>query len=194
MLPLQVVGQSELHFVRCIKPNRDKAKHTFDEQLVVMQMRCSGIFEAVRVIGMGFPDRLPHSTFLSQFWMLVPEEEEEAEDVSATEGERSSREEVPKPPKTRAEEVRRVLLALGTAENEYAIGHSKIFLKTGVLSRLKVLKIEYTVSCAVFVQSVVRGRKARRLRQTLREHKEQAELAAQRELEMQAAAEAVRGN
>ena len=52
---LTLVGFSDLHFVRCVKPNQKKAPRAFEPDMVETQLRSSGVFEAVRVIGMGFP-------------------------------------------------------------------------------------------------------------------------------------------
>ena len=73
-----LVSFSDLHFVRCIKPNRAKRAHAFERSMVETQLRCSGVFEAVRVIGMGFPDRLPHFVIIGQYGLLVREPEKEA--------------------------------------------------------------------------------------------------------------------
>ena len=70
-----MISYSHMHFVRCIKPNRQKVPHEFVDDLVVGQLRCSGVFEAVRVIGMGFPDRLPHFTIIGQYGQLLPASE-----------------------------------------------------------------------------------------------------------------------
>ena len=52
------MGFSDPHFVRCVTPNQKKAARLFEPVMVETQLRCSGVFEAVRVIGMGFPDRV----------------------------------------------------------------------------------------------------------------------------------------
>ena len=83
---LTLVGYSELHFVRCIKPNLRKVPGEFDEALVRLQLNCSGIFEAVRVIGMGFPDRLPHFHIIRGYLPLTKLEKEE-EEAAEAEGE-----------------------------------------------------------------------------------------------------------
>ena len=62
-----------MHFVRCIKPNREKVPASFVDPLVDTQLRCSGVFEAVRVIGLGYPDRLPHSQIMIEFSRLLSE-------------------------------------------------------------------------------------------------------------------------
>ena len=43
-----LVGFSDLHFVRCVKPNQKKAPRAFEPEMVEAQLRCSGVFEAVR--------------------------------------------------------------------------------------------------------------------------------------------------
>ena len=75
-----LVSFSDLHFVRCIKPNRAKRAHAFERSMVETQLRCSGVFEAVRVIGMGFPDRLPHFQIYGQYAQILAEEERPAID------------------------------------------------------------------------------------------------------------------
>ena len=44
------------------------------------QLRCSGVFEAVRVIGMGYPDRLPYFTIYGQYAHVVDKEQRPALD------------------------------------------------------------------------------------------------------------------
>ena len=55
---LRVVGSSAPHFIRCIRPNARKQAHLFDEELVLRQLRCGGVLEAVRVFSAGYPDRM----------------------------------------------------------------------------------------------------------------------------------------
>jgi hypothetical protein len=72
---LRLIGHSHMNFIRCIKPNREKVKEKWDAALVTMQLRCSGVFEAVRVIGMGFPDRIPLFSMITQYARLVPDDD-----------------------------------------------------------------------------------------------------------------------
>ena len=48
------------------------------------------------------------------------------------------------------------------ASESFAIGHSKVFLKGGVLPKLKLLKEVFCVQCAVKVQAYYRAQVARR--------------------------------
>jgi myosin heavy subunit len=45
------------YFVRCIKPNPNKAAKQFEGEYVRPQLRCGGLIEALRIIKLGFPTR-----------------------------------------------------------------------------------------------------------------------------------------
>ena len=45
------------HYVRCIKPNDDKAAFQFDNRRAVQQLRACGVLETVRISAAGFPSR-----------------------------------------------------------------------------------------------------------------------------------------
>jgi hypothetical protein len=46
---MQALGQCSPFFVRCIKPNEGKQAQVFDRQLVVRQLRYSGMMETIRI-------------------------------------------------------------------------------------------------------------------------------------------------
>ena len=94
--------------MRCVKPNRQKVQEVWDGELVETQLRSSGVFEAVRVIGMGFPDRLPQGMVTKVFSLLVKADE--------------------RPPVTTddKEASKVLLLKLGIAETDFAVGNTKV--------------------------------------------------------------------
>ena len=142
---LRLIGHSHMNFIRCIKPNREKVKEKWDAALVTMQLRCSGVFEAVRVIGMGFPDRIPLFSMITQYARLVPEDDRpEVDEEGKLEG-------------TESEAVSKILTALGIPESHFAIGTSKCFLKAGVLSQLRKLQREHDILKSIIVQRAARG-------------------------------------
>lgn len=59
------------HYIRCLKPNASLTPDFFDPRLVVHQLRCSGVVEAVRVSRVGYPHRYTHGAFLHRYWFLV---------------------------------------------------------------------------------------------------------------------------
>ncbi|KAL7553229.1 hypothetical protein ACHAWF_017340 [Thalassiosira exigua] len=60
------------HYVRCLKPNDRLEPGKFDPNIVVDQLRCGGILEAIRVSRAGFPHRYTFDHFDSRFSVLLP--------------------------------------------------------------------------------------------------------------------------
>ncbi|XP_030645611.1 LOW QUALITY PROTEIN: unconventional myosin-XV [Chanos chanos] len=59
------------YFVRCIKPNNNKAPGVFDMELVSVQLRYSGILETIRIRKEGYPIRIPFDIFLFRYKALL---------------------------------------------------------------------------------------------------------------------------
>lgn len=135
---MAVLDASDMHFIRCIKPNMDKAPGAWDADVVQRQLRCSGVLEVVRVFGMGYPDRVPHVEIVSRFACCLPNGRAPDENT---------------PERAGCEAVLRALLA----PKEFALGRSKAFLKSGVLAKLRQLREEQVARRAVYIQARARG-------------------------------------
>ena len=51
---------------RCLKPNSLKAANSFDSELVLAQLRYTGILETVRIRRQGYATRLLHDIFFER--------------------------------------------------------------------------------------------------------------------------------
>ena len=49
-----------------------RSAHLFDEELVLRQLRCGGVLEAVRVFSAGYPDRMLIRSFVGRYSAIVP--------------------------------------------------------------------------------------------------------------------------
>jgi myosin heavy subunit len=58
------------YFVRCIKPNPVKQAGLFDEELVLAQLRYSGMMETIRIRKLGFPIRNTMQEFVTRYLVL----------------------------------------------------------------------------------------------------------------------------
>ncbi|XP_037348196.1 unconventional myosin-XV [Talpa occidentalis] len=58
-------------FVRCLKPNHKKEPGLFEPDVVMAQLRYSGVLETVRIRKEGFPVRLPFQMFIDRYRCLV---------------------------------------------------------------------------------------------------------------------------
>ena len=70
---MRTLRASHSHFVRCVKPNHQQEPHRFVNDLVLSQLRNSGMVDAVRLLSAGYSTRLPFETLETQFKPLAPE-------------------------------------------------------------------------------------------------------------------------
>mmetsp|Transcript_25490 Transcript_25490/g.51538 ORF Transcript_25490/g.51538 Transcript_25490/m.51538 type:complete len:891 (-) Transcript_25490:109-2781(-) len=64
------IDETHPHYVRCLKPNDQLRPDRFDPNIVVDQLRCGGILEAIRVSRAGFPQRYTFEHFVARFGVL----------------------------------------------------------------------------------------------------------------------------
>jgi len=174
---MRVLASGQVHFVRCIKPNTEKKAHTMDDEMVLKQLKCGGVMEAVRVFAAGYPDRVMFEPFCARYGVV---------EMSALAG----------VGELNANAVKKLLAALGVPAEDFATGHTKVFLKSGVVARLERLREKLLASKAVKCQAALRGMLARKhvrdqlsaARET-RERKAKAEESARQLVEMERKAE-----
>uniref|UniRef100_A0A673XC17 Unconventional myosin-X-like n=1 Tax=Salmo trutta TaxID=8032 RepID=A0A673XC17_SALTR len=66
---MNTLSASNPFFVRCIKPNMDKNSNMFDPEVVLNQLRYSGMLETVKIRRAGFPVRRTFPDFCSRYMM-----------------------------------------------------------------------------------------------------------------------------
>lgn len=108
------------HYVRCIKPNTSKAYSVFDSGEVLRQLRYSGMMETIRIRREGYSLREEHESFYRRFHLLLSTEE-----ANKGEGIRHL--------------VKILSKRLSLTDAEWQIGHTKIFVKRDLASKLEVL-------------------------------------------------------
>ena len=70
---MKTLHQTQPHYIRCIKPNPNKAPLEFCGTMSFDQLRNSGVFEAVKIRRAGFPFRYSHKEFQLRFACTMPE-------------------------------------------------------------------------------------------------------------------------
>merc|ERR1712042_350139 len=111
------------HFVRCIIPNENKAPGEIDGQLVLHQLRCNGVLEGIRICRKGFPSRMLFSDFRQRYQILAAN----AIPAGFIDG------------KVAAEKL---IEALQLDENEFRIGLTKVFFRSGIVGELEEMRDE----------------------------------------------------
>ncbi|CAG5865524.1 unnamed protein product, partial [Menidia menidia] len=68
---MATLSASNPFFVRCIKPNMDKKANQFDPDVVLNQLRYSGMLETVKIRKAGFPVRRTFKDFYGRYKMIL---------------------------------------------------------------------------------------------------------------------------
>eukprot|EP00967_Tisochrysis_lutea_P095859 scaffold140063_cov33-Tisochrysis_lutea.AAC.2 len=153
-----LLDASDLHFVRCFKPNDAKSADSCVEDVISRQLHTSGVLDALRVARSGYPDRLPFADFFSTFIAL------------AGLGNRAQIEAL----KTPKERVIALLDKLNVGKEKYKVGKERVFFAGGVLEMLKTRRVEAMAKVAGKLQAGARGIVARARVRLLRKHREEA--------------------
>ncbi|XP_034041694.1 unconventional myosin-X [Thalassophryne amazonica] len=113
---MATLSASNPFFVRCIKPNMDKNANQFDPDVVLNQLRYSGMLETVKIRRAGFPVRRTFKDFYSRYKMIVKNRKHsEDEKQSCLE----------------------LLTLHDKAKKEWQLGKTKVFLKEALEQRLE---------------------------------------------------------
>ncbi|KAF3694929.1 Unconventional myosin-X Unconventional myosin-10 [Channa argus] len=113
---MATLSASNPFFVRCIKPNMDKKANQFDPDIVLNQLRYSGMLETVKIRRAGFPVRRTFKDFLSRYKMiLMNKKQSDDEKHSCSE----------------------LLTLHDKANKEWQLGKTKVFLKEALEQRLE---------------------------------------------------------
>lgn len=139
---MQTLYRTKPHFVRCIIPNEQKKPLLIEAPLVLDQLRCNGVLEGIRIVRMGFPNKVPFAEFRQRYEILAPN----AIAKGFMDG------------KLAAEQL---LKALGVESDKYRIGKSKVFFKAGVIADLEERRDARLSSLISGFQAIAKGFLAR---------------------------------
>jgi myosin protein heavy chain len=103
------------HFVRCIVPNEEKKAGKMNNELILHQLRCNGVLEGIRICRQGFPNRLLFAEFRQRYELLTPGA-------------------IPKGFMDSKQATSLMIAALRLDPNQYRLGTSKIFFRSGVVA------------------------------------------------------------
>ncbi|XP_019497492.1 PREDICTED: unconventional myosin-IXb isoform X6 [Hipposideros armiger] len=103
---LEALGNAEPFFIRCIRSNAEKKELCFDEELVLQQLRYTGMLETVRIRRSGYSAKYTFQDFTEQFQVLLPKNSQPCREVIST-----------------------LLEKMSVDKRSYQIGKTKVFLK-----------------------------------------------------------------
>ena len=143
---MHTINSTNVHYIRCIKPNEGKEAWKFEGPMVLSQLRACGVLETVRISCAGYPTRWTYEDFALRYYMLVPSH-------SWTSKVRDM-----------ANAILKKALGQGTNRglDKYQLGLTKIFFRAGMLAFLENLRSNRLNACAVMIQKNLRCKYYRR--------------------------------
>jgi myosin-5 len=140
---MQTIRSTNVHYIRCIKPNSTKTPFGFEPPLVLAQLRACGVLETIRISCSGYPSRWLYQDFVERYWMLAKERlagQVDSDPMAVTEA---------------------MVRAVIRDPIKYQFGKTKVFLRTGMLAYFEKLRTETLSRSALKIQTAYRGYKDR---------------------------------
>ena len=149
---METINSTNVHYIRCIKPNTEKEAWKFDNLMVLSQLRACGVLETIKISCAGFPSRWAFEEFIQRYYLLAPTDqwgrvtadmEMSLEDMVAF--------------------CDLILSEKIDSKDKYQIGKTKIFFKAGVLAYLEKIRSDKVTELAVLIQKHIRAKYYRSL-------------------------------
>lgn len=143
---MHTINSTNVHYIRCIKPNEAKQAWTFEGPMVLGQLRACGVLETVRISCAGYPTRWTYEEFVYRYYMLVASS-------SWTSDIRQM-----------ANTILSKVLGQGNDQGlgKYQLGLTKIFFRAGMLAYLEDMRTSRLNECAIMIQKNLKCKYYRR--------------------------------
>jgi myosin-5 len=150
---MNTINNTDVHYIRCIKPNEAKEAWKFEGPMVLSQLRACGVLETVRISCAGYPTRWTYEEFALRYYMLVPSTQWTPEI------------------KQMASSILTKAFASSTGKgmDKYQLGLTKIFFRAGMLAFLENLRTNRLNECAILIQKNLKAKFYRRRYLAIRE-------------------------
>ena len=112
---MDTIHKTEVHYIRCIKPNEAKAAFAFEPPMVLSQLRACGVLETIRISCAGYPSRWVFQDFVSRYYLLVRSKEWATNPKALT---------------------MKIVNKSIDSEDKYQVGKTKIFFRAGQVRNL----------------------------------------------------------
>ncbi|XP_060100292.1 unconventional myosin-X [Heteronotia binoei] len=138
---MATLSTSNPFFVRCIKPNMHKMPDQFDQNVVLNQLRYSGMLETVRIRKAGFPVRRPFQDFCKRYEVLM-------RNLSLPEDVKGK--------------CAALLHLYDSTSTEWQLGKAKVFLRESLEHKLEKQREVEVAKAAMIIRAHVLGYMARK--------------------------------
>ncbi|EJD53431.1 myosin 5 [Auricularia subglabra TFB-10046 SS5] len=149
---MDTLSVTNVHYIRCIKPNEQKRAWEFTPQQVLGQLRACGVLETIRISCAGYPSRWTYEEFAERYYMLT-----------RSQVWRDALQKNQINPLCDA-----ILKNTINDEDKYQLGLTKIFFRAGMLALLESQRSDRLNTLVTIVQKNMRRKMAMKKYQDLR--------------------------
>jgi myosin V len=143
---MATINSTDVHYIRCIKPNEGKESWKFEGPMVLSQLRACGVLETVRISCAGYPTRWTYEEFALRYYMLCHSSQWTSEIRGMCHA-----------------ILRKALGGISRqAQDKYQLGLTKIFFRAGMLAFLENLRASRLNECAIMIQKNLRANYCRK--------------------------------
>ncbi|KAI8369029.1 P-loop containing nucleoside triphosphate hydrolase protein [Blakeslea trispora] len=136
---MDTIGETNVHYIRCIKPNEAKVAWEFEPPMVLSQLRACGVLETIRISCLGYPSRWTFEEFAERYYALVSSkywDPQNNPDVKTL--------------------CNAILETCIDDPDKFQIGQTKIFFRAGQLAYFEKLRSDRYNACAITLQKNIR--------------------------------------
>eukprot|EP00529_Nitzschia_sp_RCC80_P002838 CAMPEP_0113441010 /NCGR_PEP_ID=MMETSP0014_2-20120614/854_1 /TAXON_ID=2857 /ORGANISM="Nitzschia sp." /LENGTH=1701 /DNA_ID=CAMNT_0000331825 /DNA_START=113 /DNA_END=5219 /DNA_ORIENTATION=+ /assembly_acc=CAM_ASM_000159 len=145
------LSTTKTRYIRCIKPNSQKAPLLMEHASTVDQLRCAGVVAAVTISRSAFPNRLEHMAVLDRFKSLWPKG-----------GHLAALQDQTLDPEERRSKATEILLTIALKDMEFekngnkfrafVMGRTRAYFRSGALEFLEAERLKHLGTYATIVQ------------------------------------------
>ncbi|KAF9405854.1 Myosin type-2 heavy chain 1 [Podila epigama] len=132
---MDTINSTNVHYIRCLKPNEAKQPWVFDAPMVLGQLRACGVLETIRISCAGYPSRWSFPEFVERYYMLVNSEHWGFDTQKMCSS---------------------ILEATIKEADKYQVGLTKIFFRAGLLAYMENLRTDKLNAYATLIQKNMR--------------------------------------
>ena len=134
---VETLNSTTPHYIRCIKPNDQKARYSLDNARAMQQLRACGVLETVKVSALGFPSRQGYDEFAVRYRVLFKNPNYTKDEVR--------------------DRCREVLSEVLSDDDKYKFGLTKIFFRAGTVAFIEKRRADKLLAAGIVVQTIIRG-------------------------------------
>jgi myosin heavy subunit len=141
---MDTIGETNVHYIRCIKPNEAKVAWVFQPNIVLSQLRACGVLETIRISCAGYPTRWTFEDFAERYHALInfshwdPNSNPDTRNICSEILNRNIKD-----------------------KDKYQVGLTKVFFRAGQLAYMEKLRSDKLNGCATMIQKNIRRYLAR---------------------------------